>query len=310
MSLKSVVSKLLYYSLAAFEVAHGGFNLFGYSELETRVFGGKTLGYLSKDESGTMFTEYVVRSAGLAQLVLGLTIFMLGDTKLGFMAMLIPHIALVLTFDRDTKLMRDSGDLSALHAEGIEMGDLANKVVLALNFVGLMFAGSKREGLRRTSSRIASLILYTMITIESTVTFFALMGSEYFFERMAPGADANTPGFSVTKVLTPLGLQFLQLIHTIYNVQVLTANALLHTLKPTSVALLLTFIFHVGIGAVDFYIHMGLENVSGSDESTILALRDMFNTGVVFHGVCAGALLFGAVLAGLSAPAPAKAKKD
>ncbi|GBG33376.1 Hypothetical Protein FCC1311_095992 [Hondaea fermentalgiana] len=310
MGCKSAVSKLVFFLLVALKLGHGLVQLVGYDVVHEEMVGAKTLDYLAQDAKGESFVEFVVRSAGLAEAIFAISLFALGPTKLAFMAMLVPNTALALVLDRDSSLMRASGALTAKHAEGLDIGAKVGMAVLAANFLGLLFAGSKQEGLRRSTSSFAIFVLQALVAIETAVTFFALMGTETYFDQMARGIDLDAEGFEVAKVVTPLGLVFVRLLHTTCNIHMLGAGTLLHTLKPTHVALALMFLLQLSICAVDFYVYAGLKRVASASDAAASALQDMLQTGMVFHGVCAVLALVAALVALLSDPAPSKSKKE
>ncbi len=225
---------------------------------------------LGDETAATVLFETLRRVGGL-EIILGLVILLLGDSKLSYIILMLYQTMIIGALSRDTETMRVQGHEETAKAFTIYL--LVSMGLFVLALVGLLSGGGKKGNkVPRSSSLIGNLMLRFNVLLEGLVgvSFYAF--SLRAFDVFIPNSGFPTNSFS------SFGQVYANVVFANLGATYVSSILGLFLLKPSSLALLLFAGFH-GILTVSLH----LEHETYVSTTTAPGLVQFAHDGRNFH---------------------------
>mmetsp|Transcript_18711 Transcript_18711/g.40513 ORF Transcript_18711/g.40513 Transcript_18711/m.40513 type:complete len:297 (-) Transcript_18711:136-1026(-) len=231
------VSKILWFGLVLAHVLHAGVMMYTSEGFMEQLWGTTDKAYLG-DTNCAQIVFFVMKLMAVNELLLALSLFFMGDTKYAFTCVMIYHAVTLATQPRDVALWGDLKGMTETHVQSGAISLIAMKVFLGLNLVGLVTAGRKKDNIRRSTSLTVHIILVGLCAGEFALNSLILMDLGSVLKLALPHLPVGK--------CTEVSIALFPMFGAHMGAAMLATVAVLHTLKPTHIALSLFAMLHAG----------------------------------------------------------------
>jgi len=227
------VSKLCWIVLTLYHLGHGGASTFGTPHFLSLLSGSDDQSYFGS-RLDYEFMLFACRVVGVAQILLGLAAFALGDSKFCYTAQIVGLAAGSASQKPNVDLFKLSakGTLTKTHAEGLDISVYASAAFLGVAVLGFLCTGAKNDAaVPRSKNLLVRAILFFTVALGAVSGAWQMLDAVQFFRVLGNGLDISK--------MPPTTLGSLSLLFSNGGGFGLSFHMIVYMLKPTRNAIVL-----------------------------------------------------------------------